>query len=82
MGHLEGIAQSWKATMIFAGKDIGGSEQNLISFFIPLERHFVVQLVKCFEPSSKACFESCMLYFVAFDTKKAKRFIFNFDHGR
>ena len=55
VGHLEGIAQSWKATMIFAGKDIGGSEQNLISFFIPLERHFVVQLVKCFEPSSKAC---------------------------
>ena len=55
VGHLAGIAQSWKATMIFAGKDSGGSEQNLISFFIPLERHFVVRLVKCFEVSSKAC---------------------------
>ena len=55
VGHLEGIAQSWKATMIFAGKDIGGSEQNLISFFIPLERQFVARLVQCFELSSKAC---------------------------
>ena len=55
VGRLDGIAQSWKATMLFAGRDVQGNEQNLISFFLPLEDIFVEMLVQCFQPCSNAC---------------------------
>ena len=55
IGRLDSIAQSWKATMLFAGKDIQGNEENLISFFLPLEHQFVQMLVECFHPSSNVC---------------------------
>eukprot|EP00943_MAST-04B_sp_MAST-4B-sp1_P004830 g4830.t1 len=72
IGRLDCIAQSWKATMLFAGKGIQGNEQNLISFFLPLEDQFVEMLVDCFHPSSNVCLHHVCYIFSRLIQKKPK----------
>jgi hypothetical protein len=72
IGRLDSIAQSWKATMLFAGKDIQGNEENLISFFLPLEHQFVQMLVECFHPSSNVCIHHVCYIFSRLIQKKPK----------